>query len=139
MPLGGLRLVGSETRYELGRTIHVHGAKVFDTDFPLRFGPDALRDASQDEFNGFMDDFTYQLYGSVVDDADIATRTQGTTYLRGDEDRDPTLEVEAITDKTGKGNKVKYLVKWRKMAWLREENLGAPQTSEGGNGRRTDI
>ena len=51
----------------------------------------------------------------------------------------PLLEVEAITDKTGKGNKVKYLVKWRKMAWLREENLGAPQTSEGGNGRRTDI
>ena len=64
--------MGSETRYELGPTIHVHGAKVFDTDFPLRFGPDALRDASQDEFNGFMDDFTYQLYGSVVDDADIA-------------------------------------------------------------------
>ena len=51
-----------------------------------------------------MDDFTYQLYGSVVDDADIATRTQGTTYLPGDEDRDPTLEVEAITDKIGRGN-----------------------------------
>ena len=28
--------MGSETRYELGRAIHVHGAKVFDTDFPLR-------------------------------------------------------------------------------------------------------
>ena len=67
-----------------------------------------------------MDDFTYQLYGSVIDDADIATRTQGTTYLPGDEDRDPTLEVEAITDKIGKGTKVKYLVKWRgyvKKTW----------------------
>ena len=81
--------VGSEVCYELWPAIHVHGAKVFDKDFPLRFGPDALRDASQGGFNGFMDDFTYQLYGSVVDDADIATRTQGTTYLPG-EDRDST-------------------------------------------------
>ena len=61
--------------------------------------------------------FTYQLYGSVVDDTDVATRrTQGTTYLPGDEDRDPRLEVEAITDKIGKGTKVKYLVKWRGYA-----------------------
>ena len=71
---------------------------------------------------------SYQLYGSVVDDADIATRTQGTTYLPGDEDRDPnqpTLEVEAITDKIGKGNKVKYLVKWpclgNTIIWSRAE------------------
>ena len=49
--------VGSESRYELGPTIHVHGAKVFDKDFPLRFGPDKLRDESQGDFNGFMDDF----------------------------------------------------------------------------------
>ena len=121
----------------LGRQFHVHGAKVFDKDFPLRFGPDKLRDESQDDFNGFMDDFTYQLYGSVIDDADIATRTQDTTYLPGDEDRDPTLEVEAITDKIGKGNKVKYLVKWRgyaKKTWEPPKYLkgamGAVQTFE---------
>ena len=67
----------------------------------------ALCDASQDDFNGFMDDFTctYQLYGSIVDDADIATRTQGTTYLPCDEDRDPTLEVEALRTRSEKATK----------------------------------
>ncbi len=86
-----------------------------------------------------MDYFTYQLYGSVVDDADIATRTQGSTCINlpGDEDRDPTLEVEAITDKIGKGNKVKYLVKWRGYAKKTWEPL--KHLLKGGNGRCTDI
>ena len=47
---------------------------------------------------------------------DIATRKEGISYLPGDEDRHPTLAIEAITDKTGKGTKVKYLVKWRGYA-----------------------
>ena len=103
---GGHRVVPikwdpTSNMYLLGRTIDVPYVK--DTGsliFPLKMGPVLTHHDVDDDF---YDKFMVTNY-KINEDLDLTDEQV--------EGEDPVLEVEGIRARKGKGNKLKYLVKW---------------------------
>jgi len=65
-----IQLDGGSSRYILGKSNAVFGCKVDNGHFPLRQGPDSVRPNSTDDFDGFVQAFEYQMYGSEITEED---------------------------------------------------------------------
>ena len=63
---------GGSSRYILGKSKAVFGCKVDNGHFPLRQGPDSVKPNSTDDFDGFVQAFEYQIYGSEITEEDKA-------------------------------------------------------------------
>ena len=68
---------GGSSRYILGKSKAVFGCKVDNGHFPLRQGPDSVRPNSTDDFDGFVQAFEYQMYGSEITEEDKAWQLEG--------------------------------------------------------------
>ncbi len=81
----------------MGKSKAVFGCKVDNGHFPLRHGPDSVRPNSTDDFDGFVQAFAYQMYGSEITEEDKAWQLEG---------EDPIAEVDKILSSRGTGRKI---------------------------------
>ena len=112
-------------QYKLYGTHHTAKVKATEISFPLRMGPVQQKEMNKQEW----DEFLSPIYAINEDKDYVDDQVDG---------EDPLLVVESIENRKGKGNKVRYQVKWEGsdvMTWEPAKHL----TKYGAKGMLTDF